>query len=271
MFFLGECGSSKKKKRRKEGCIMKKVFVVLAVLALVAPAFAAVTITCSAVGKEVTVGFTNPTGKVRAFGLEITVDHNAVITDVNELDVGYWVHPGSVYILGNVVQDEGSAVASGDKTSKLIVEMGSLYAANDPLHPTPPDQAQDLLKFKVSSNDCTVTVTENAIRGGLVMEDGSTPGITGGTCVINLYPGTCWSDWQCLGQSKGDASCNGQIDFLDFVKMKQSLFKSKGNPLYNCCADFDRSNQVNFIDFVILKQNLFTSGYFGSKVQSCPP
>lgn len=255
---------------------MKKVVMFLAVLALVAPAFAAVTITCSVDGDEVTVGFTNPTDKVRAFGLEITVDNNAVITDVNELDVGYWVHPGSVYILANAVVDEGSAVAEGDKTSRLVVEMGSLYAANDPLHPTAPGQTQDLLKFRVVQGyaaSSTVTITENAIRGGVVMEDGSTPGITGGSCEVSweLYPNTCWSSVSCPGQSLGDATCNGQIDFSDFVKLKQSLFKSKGQVGYNCCADFDHSLQVNFTDFVNLKQHLFTSGYGGTLVQSCPP
>lgn len=252
---------------------MKKVIVVLAVLALAAPAFAAVTINCSVVGNEVTVGFTNPSGKVRAFGLEVTVDRG-VMTDVNELDVGYWVHPGSIYILGNAVLNEGKACVSGSGTNKLIMEMASLYAANDPQHPTPPGQTQDLFKFKVAlthPNNCTVTVTENAIRGGVVMEDESTPGITGGTCVVNLYPNTCWNDILCPGQYLGDSTCSGQVDFDDLGALKLSFFKSKGQPGYNCCADFTRSNVVDFDDLGQLKVKFFTSGYGGNLTQSCPP
>jgi len=256
---------------------MKKVIVVLAVIALVAPAYAAVTITCSSVGQIVTVGFTNPSGKVRAFGLEVAVNRGVITdimgrtTDVNELDVGYWVHPGSIVIAGNQVTNEGKACVSGLGTNQIIIEEASLYAAIDPLHPTPPAQTQNLFKFKVSKNDCTVTVTQNAIRGGVVMEDGTTPGITGGTCVISMYPNTCWNDVSCPGQSLGDATCDGSINILDLNKLKLSMFKNKGQVGYNCCADFNRTNSVNILDLNQLKQKMFTSGYTGTLQQSCPP
>lgn len=253
---------------------MKKVFVVLAVLALAVPALAApVTINCSAIGQEITVSFTNPSGKVRAFGLEITVNRG-IITDVNELDVGYWVHPSSIYILGNVVQHEGSAVVDGNGTSAapLVVEMASLYASNDPLHPTPPGQTQDLLKFMVSENDCTVTVTEHAVSGGVVNEDGSSPGITGGSCSISFYPNTCWNDANCPGQKFGDATCDGSINYSDFFAFRTSLWKCKGVAGYNCCGDFDRSGCVNYADFFIFRSHLWDVGYLPvTGTQSCPP
>jgi len=256
---------------------MKKIIMVLAVIALVAPAYAAVTMTFSAdsaVGNVVTVGFTNPSGKVRAFGLEVAVS-KGVITDVNELDVGYWVHPGSIVISGNQVTNQGKACVSGSGTNQIIIEMASLYAASDPQHPTPPGQTQNLFKSKVIGitrpNYCYVTVTQNAIHGGVVMEDGSTPGITGGTYRLNMYNNTCWNDVNCPGQYLGDATCDGSINILDLNKLKLSMFKNKGQVGYNCCANFNRTNSVNILDLNQLKQKMFTSGYTGTLQQSCPP
>jgi hypothetical protein len=51
-----------------------------------------------------------------------------------------------------------------------------------------------------------------------------------------------------------------------------SIFKCKGDPAYNCCADFNHDGCVNFLDLGILKQNIFTGGHTpATGQQSCPP
>jgi len=84
--------------------------------------------------------------------------------------------------------------------------------------------------------------------------------------------GTCWDADECGGQPFGDATCDGGVNFADLVALKASWLKVKGDPTYNCCADFDHSNGVNFADLVKLKAYWLTGGYIpSSNEQSCPP
>jgi hypothetical protein len=185
---------------------MKKFIFVLVTLALTVPAWSApvVDITCS-VGFEndITISYnvsSHPAdpNRVRAFALEISVDGGAQIETVECLQdyahlgyTGYWVHPGSIVIEANgVISDYGTCVASGICTDTIIVEMGSLYAV------TPPVQTGDLLKLTVDL-PCNVTVVEEPIRGGVVMEDPSvipTVNIATPCCVAANICATCKGD-----------------------------------------------------------------------------
>jgi hypothetical protein len=83
---------------------------------------------------------------------------------------------------------------------------------------------------------------------------------------------TCWDSTECDGQGSGDATCEGDVDFLDLGALKQAMFTSKGQANYNCCADFNHDDAVDFLDLGILKQNIFTGGYSPSAGnQDCPP
>ena len=65
----------------------------------------------------------------------------------------------------------------------MTVEMASLYvgAANAP------GNSGELFRFMVDKA-CNVTITENAIRGGVLLEDGRAPGISSAGCAVPAFP-----------------------------------------------------------------------------------
>ena len=169
---------------------MKKLGLVAAVLMVVAaPVWASVSITCTQVPgtKMVTVSYevvgypTTEPNKVRGFALDITVNSEAKIIDVNTLNAKYNIYPGSIVITGNQITDYGSPVANpydpctlpgqtqlGLNSGGITIEMGSLYYPTGDNSPNAPPLTGTLLRFKVDK-DCHVTVTENTVRGGVVM------------------------------------------------------------------------------------------------------
>lgn len=163
---------------------MRKIILILAVLAVASPAMAAVTITCTPDdGGVVTVSFTNDSGRVRAFALDIAVDGGAIIepNSASGFNADYSIYPGSIEInsVTGEVDANGSPVCGSDYpgtepgpgTASMTIEMGSLYVGEG----NAPGQDDDLLTFVVDCNgaaDCNVTVALNTIRGGVVMENG---------------------------------------------------------------------------------------------------
>jgi hypothetical protein len=93
-------------------------------------------------------------------------------------DANYRIYPGQIVIVDGNVIDYNTPYAPGDLgDANVTVEMGSLYTmdanyAGDPNagYNKRPGLSGTLLKFYTSGN-CTYAVTENAIRGGIVMED----------------------------------------------------------------------------------------------------
>lgn len=152
------------------------IITALAVVLIATPAWAAVTISDSNDGCEVTLSYsvTGP-NNVRAFALDITVDSGATIDSISNLNTQYDIYPGSIVIVGGAVTDDGNAIGDsaiyagtlgGLGTGGMTIEMGSLYvgAANEP------NASGVLCKFVVSA-DCNVSVAENVIRAGVVMEN----------------------------------------------------------------------------------------------------
>ncbi|MCK5473710.1 MAG: hypothetical protein KAI59_06720, partial [Planctomycetes bacterium] len=158
----------------------KSIIFVLAMCLFAAPAMAAVDITCSDDGSGVvTVSWDKNAepNMVRAFALDITVDNGATITAVNDVNVDYGIYPGSIVIVGGAVTEDGSPVADvndgpagttlpGLDSNGVTVEMGSLYVGDG----NAPDASGDLFTFTVDG-DCNVTIVENVVRGGVVLED----------------------------------------------------------------------------------------------------
>ena len=155
---------------------MRKIVLAVAVLMLVTPAMATVTISCTSDGDEVTVKFTNTVDYVRAFALDVTLSDDANIVSTSNWHPEYYIYPGSIDVNGDTGEVDpgnwGSPIAVGGPDSdNMTIEMGSLYAATDPCHTTAPSQTdQTLFKFIVDG-DCTVSIAANAARGGVVMED----------------------------------------------------------------------------------------------------
>jgi hypothetical protein len=189
---------------------MKKIILALAVLLLAAPAMAVVTITVDAGTDPNTavIGFTSDEAElVRAIALDVQLsDANISIAEVNCVSDGYIIYPGSIDIdaSGNVT-DYGTCagVLSGpDMTS----EQGSLYvgAANAP--------APGAL-FIITLAGCregddanvVVSVSENVLRGGVVMEDAGAP--SGGVDVSDTaLVETCLEGCACFGDVVGSTS-----------------------------------------------------------------
>ena len=148
-----------------------------------------VEISCSASGYEVTVHYdVNSLLEVMGFALNVSVDSGAVITGATNFNSGYWVYPGSIDVNQTTEQidDYGSAVCDGNLpgtldgigTSGITIEMAALYVGQT----NAPANSGTLFKFTVDKA-CTVTITENHVRDGVVMRDGSeiTPTLSGCT------------------------------------------------------------------------------------------
>jgi len=167
-------------KKRKERCIMRKFVLVVATLFMTMPVMAVsnVDITCSSYGNEVTVSYDSDVNRIRAFGLDITVD-TGNITDVCVVDANYRIFPGQIVITSGNVTAYGTCYDPCDiGDANVTVEMGTLYTldsnySGDPnagYRTTPPSKSGTLLKFHVDA-DCNYTIAENTLRGGVVMED----------------------------------------------------------------------------------------------------
>lgn len=155
---------------------MKKILVVLAILLLVVPAVAKVTVKAEAYDDLIIVEYqmdADDANLPRAFGIDVTVT-GAVITaivDVNDKD--YYVAPGTFEYDPCAPEDVcwGYAIVDLDADS-FTIEMGSLYDDDDPEHTTPPPPNGTLCKFLIDPN-CAyyVDLEENSARGGVVMEN----------------------------------------------------------------------------------------------------
>lgn len=160
--------------------MLKRVLILLVIILPALASKAAVFLTCTDLGDgvvQLSYDSTQEAYRVRGFGLDIRVSHG-VVTSVGNLSSDYWIYPGSIVIRGDEVVDFGTPVADpnfpgtlgGLGTDGITIEMGSLYDPDDPVHNTPPPFSGVLLTFTVSAG-CDVTITENAIRGGVVLED----------------------------------------------------------------------------------------------------
>jgi hypothetical protein len=264
---------------------MKKVIAALVVL-IFAQTVQALDVWCECDANLVTIGYSGAMAgpsPVRAFALDITLSGDRTFSHVTCLShqSGYHIYPGSIQIdaSGNVT-DWGSCRCSGDypgtldASNAMTIEMASAYQRG--VDPDPCD-CGDLVSFRVSgTGPIDVTISVNEIRGGIVNEDASitTPSIT--ECdpfQCNPPLPTCWDElYACGGQMKGDVNCDGGINFVDLGRLKIAFFSSKGQPNYDCCADFNHDNGVNFLDLGILKVYFFTSGHTpATGNQDCPP
>lgn len=188
--------------------MMKKIISVLVVLLLAAPAMGALSITC-AQGEpgECIVSYSgadNDANRPRAFALDISLSGGAVVATepVANYDADYYIYPGSITISGGVVTDWGTPVAEGGvSSSTMTIEMGSLYAASDTKHSSPPPTSGELFRFTVDVGT-TVSITENAIRGKVVKEN------RGNYAALTT---------ECAITAGGCATCPGDLDNDEWV------------------------------------------------------
>jgi hypothetical protein len=225
---------------------MRKISLILVILVLTAPAWAAVNITiepnatdpCQYDVLYQVTGDDAETG-VRAFALDIYVTGGPNIVDVNDYHAGesdqdtaqlYGIYPSnfarhidpegdpidwgssSYTPLGND-DDYPEDTLDGLDTNGITVEMGALYVGegNEPL-------ASGKLLEIVLSDECEdeIRIKVNDIRGAIVLEDNSSPSTTNlpytYSCVVDcLIGGNAgpleYSDWSNPMWGKPDCWC----------------------------------------------------------------
>lgn len=258
---------------------MKKLVLVSLVLMAALPAVARVDVWCTTDKETVTVHYKTDANLPRAFALDI-VSHGANIVSVNDANGdGYWVYPGSINFTGEdggspvEVNDYGTSVADANLypgtlsgPNAMTVEMGSLYvgAANEP------NDQGILLVFDVDNN-ADIDIDENAIRGGIVMEDpneATDPNCTGCTVSVDCFPSALTAQyfhWDRLGKplcwcnsaqgGTGDYQCDGDADtstsgapfyyriYTGDLTTVTSNWKKKWSTVgINPCADVDHTD-----------------------------
>lgn len=180
---------------------MKKLVLVLAIALIAAPSFGAVTMTLTQVGTTNVYNVNYATSDAnlpRAFALTVQVAGGGKISAVSGFKTGvstaaskgYGIFPGTIDInsVTGVPASYGTPVApatdpgaagSGIGTSKVVLELGSLYAGDA----NKPATSGVLCTVAIDCNGKTVNQTlsaalESTYRGGVVMENGAQPAVT---------------------------------------------------------------------------------------------
>jgi hypothetical protein len=227
---------------------MRKMIFALVVVMLATPAWAAINISVADLGNGQAAINYSGTELARAFALDITVDAGTIdaISDyaVGDDNNGYGIFPAnfSRYITVDATSGEVSdwAVAGyspvadandpgalgGLATNGITIEMGSLYDA------AAPALSGQLCKLTVSSA-CNMTVTLNATRGNVVLEDASEAAVdlVGATNISvggvgPTYTGPHPEEWEAVGKpdcwvaSINPRQCHGDADGASQGKTK---------------------------------------------------
>ena len=206
---------------------MKELIFALAIVMLAAPAWATINISIVPLGGGQAGIYYSGTELARAFALDITVSDGAIdtISDfaVGDDNHGYGIFPAnfSRYITVDAetgqVSDWGAegytpvadpndpGALGGLGTNGITIEMGSLYDTKAP-------PLEGRLCTVTVSQPCRMTVTTNATRGDVVLDDGSratvdlsnADGVPIG-CDGLLYTGLHPEEWDAVG--KPDCWC----------------------------------------------------------------
>jgi len=181
----------------------QRILLIVAMLLIAAPAFAAVTVTVTqGTGTDVnklTVSYTTGGEKVRAFALDLTLGSAgnsmtfAGVNDINDFNRGesnkpgggYGIFPGrfrnnidpgnpnwfAQYYTPVAPENDVDSNGTGFGNRKIIAELGTLYKDTNN-----PGTSGILFTIRVDANSKTsdtLAVAQNSIRGGVVLEDGS--------------------------------------------------------------------------------------------------
>ena len=271
---------------------MKKFILPLAVLLLATPAWATVAITVVDEGGGVAAidyAVSGEPNLVRAFALDIQVNAGEIIAISDYMKgegPGFGIFPASFRDYINVdpatgevetwdvndytpladVNDPGALGGLG--TAGITIEMGALYYPTGDSSPNAPPDSGTLCKVTVSEQ-CTMTVEENATRGGVVLTDPSvapTVDLAGATDVpvvpfIACFPSSysTYNDWVAMGSPDcwcEPYQCDGDVDGATSVPLKYRIYSNDlgavvdnwkrkiNDPLLDPCADIDHKGSV---------------------------
>ena len=271
---------------------MRKIIFVLTLLLLVSPVLARFEITCTSDSSgEVTVRYdrslTGDANLPRAFGLDITLNNDANIVSISDLNPSFWVHPGSIDVNTDgddpVVDSNGTAILSDvnypqagglvgpPDSNGMTIEMGSLYLMADGNQA--PASSGVLFKFIVDA-DCNVAIAGNTALGKVVLENAKEDNTDYGSgCTVSLGC-ACY----------GDIDEDGDVQYKDLGDLAQLLnnygtiisrkrtILSSDTAHYNECGDADNDGDVQYKDLGDIAQWLNNYGTIISRKRTilCP-
>ena len=273
---------------------MKKMFLVLALLIFATQAVAG-TVNLILIqdmndqDARIAELYYSADANVSGFGLNITVaTADANIIDINNYFVGecdgsnkgFGIFPESfsTYIdAGNPDWQDSNytpvapntapgASGTGLGMGTIVVEMGALYEDGNQ-----PATSGLLCKIQVDG-DCNVTVTGDATRGNVVLEDANEASlVTTAATDIRIEESSGWVYPDCWGYSGTDykTQCHGDYensntlhnvsttDFGPYRDGFDSAFTDGDNSRYiaNVCADGNRDGFINTTDFGPYRDN----------------
>jgi len=205
------------------------MLLVVAVILMAVPAMATVSITVDPCGTTLFAGIDysgSTTPRVRAFALDVTVDSDATIVAVTAYKTGestaasrgYGIFPANIDINSTtfVVDSYGTPVApvtdpgalGGIGTAGVTLEFGSLYKSDS----NKPATAGMLCVIEVSKC-CKMTISANATRGNIVMEDVSSTTANLPTDAVQVGPEECGG----CGTCPYDATADGWLTIDDVI------------------------------------------------------
>ena len=209
----------------------------------------------------VTVYFVdNSCEQLRAVGLDITVDNDANITAVNDVNPAYWVYPGSIDINeSGIIEEYGSAVADvcefpdgtlpGLNSYGTTIEMGSLYVGDS----NAPEDNGVLLTLTVDK-ECTITIAANEKRSGVVLEVPSAEPGDNLPISCEFSAGGCPT---CPGDGPpydGIVTFQELVDALTIMGQNDYLNIPENDPCYEPCFDWNNADLTwtfqDLVDFL---------------------
>ena len=252
---------------------MKKTLLMLAILALAAPAMAAVSIDVNDLGDGwAAIEYTTDTN-VSAFGLKVTVSGANTITDINSTSYhvgesnstakGYGIFLGKIVIDGNGdVTSYGDPISPnniligeatyGLDTNTVVLELGALYEdGNQPGH-----TVVKLCELQVSGC-CTMSVVGNSARcgeadgndAGAVLEDSTSVEVdVSGATNVQI-------DYNCGCGCLGDVNLDTWVMLPDMYQMIAAFNKvgppyqiPHTSPDYLLCGDMNEDDWMMLPD-----------------------
>ena len=236
---------------------MKKT-ILLVMLMFVVPAMGTVKITCedSVPGSykaSIYYDRNDEVELVRAFALDIQVTAGTIV-DVNNINPKYYIYPGTIIIDANgdvtnwgtpvAPANDPGAAGTGLGTDRVIIELGSLYEQGD--DGNTPDANGLLCEIEVSgvplNQVCSISITPEPTRGGVVMEDSSTADVNAPGCLLGP---TAWG-FACF--DCGDADGNCEVSSADVLILLDGW---SPNP-YDGRGDFDKNGEIASSDVLRL-------------------
>lgn len=152
-------------------------------------ALATINVSCSVSSHNVTICYSGVSSSnlIRGFAIDIVPNPTSAVISVNmgSLNSMYDFFPGSVIFdsEGNIT-NTGTPVADsnapGVSENGITIEMVSRFLKTDSTKPT---TSGNLLTFSVDS-DCTIQLSANKFRGGIVLEDGTVADVNFTGCTV---------------------------------------------------------------------------------------